>query len=137
MTGIIWAADHGANVINLSIVGSAPSSAMQQAVQYAVDRGVSVVIAAGNSGGSGNPVVYPAFDSTVIPGAMAVGATQENDTIAPFSSYGSYINLAAPGVGITSTWGASDDQYTTGSGTSYSTPYVAASWSDPSCRVSC
>jgi subtilisin family serine protease len=132
--GITWATDHGANVINLSLAGTADLSILHDAVQYAVDHGVTVVMAAGNCrvggtllcGPGDNPPMYPAAYSDTIPGAMAVGATASDDSIAPFSSYGSYVKLAAPGVDIASTWGEGNTDYEEGSGTSFASPYVAA-----------
>ena len=119
--GITWATDHGATVLNLSLGGTAPSSGLQAAIQYAVDHGVTVVMAAGNcalavSGScpAGNPTMYPAAYSSSISGAIAVGATDSTDAIASFSSHGTYVDLAAPGVGIVSTWGLADSQYARG-----------------------
>ena len=131
--GIKWATDHGANVINLSLGGTAPSSTLQQMLQYAVNHGVTVVMAAGNcaQGGSAcdnivNPPMYPASYTTSVAGTIAVGATDENDAIAPFSSFGNYVDLAAPGVDITSTYGTGDTTYASGAGTSFASPYVAS-----------
>jgi serine protease len=90
--GIIWATDHGANVINLSLGGSSPSRALEAAVQYAYDHGVTVVAAAGNDGSF--QVSYPAaYDNYVI----AVGATRYDETRAYYSNYGASLDLVAPG----------------------------------------
>ena len=131
--GIMWATDHGANVLNMSLGGTASSSALQTAIQYAVDHGVTVVMAAGNcavavtgSCPTGNPTMYPAAYSSSISGAIAVGATTSTDTVASFSSHGTYVDLAAPGVGIVSTWGSADTAYAQGDGTSFASPYAAA-----------
>ena len=70
--------------------------------------------------------MYPAFYSTVIPGAIAVGATTSTDGIGSFSSHGTYVNLAAPGVNIESTYGDSDTDFLALSGTSFASPYTAA-----------
>jgi type VII secretion-associated serine protease mycosin len=120
--GIIWAADHGARVINLSLGGPTPSAAMQQAMQYANSRGAVVVVAAGNYGTSGNPVMYPA----AYPEALSVGAVDQNLSHAPFSETGNYIDLSAPGVGILSTWNSNDSSYAWATGTSMATPFVSA-----------
>lgn len=89
--GIIYAVDRGAQVINLSLAGRTGSLALEEAVQYAADRGVLVVAAAGNSGG---PVEYPAaYDDFVI----AVGSTRYDNSLAPYSNFGSQIDLVAPG----------------------------------------
>jgi thermitase len=118
---MIYAADHGAQVINLSLGGAAPASVMEAAVNYAHSRGATVVAAAGNTGSIG--VLYPA----AYPNAIAVAATDANDNRASFSSYGAEVDLAAPGVNVYSTfWSAwSGNTYTTLSGTSMSTPHAA------------
>ena len=117
--GIIYAADHGANVINLSLGGSSDSSVLSDAVAYAQSQDVVVVAAAGNSKTEGNAVSYPA----AYPNVLAVGATDVNDEVAYFSNTGSYLKLAAPGVKIVSTYPGS---YAEESGTSMASPYVAA-----------
>jgi serine protease len=91
--GIRWAADHGAQVINLSLGSSAKSKVVENAVTHAYKKGVVVVAAAGNSG---KAVGYPA----AYPGAIAVSATDKNDTIAWFSSRGPEVAIGAPGVGV-------------------------------------
>jgi serine protease len=118
-TAIIYAADHGANVINLSLGGSSTSSVMSDAVGYAQSRDVVVVAAAGNSKTDGNAVSYPA----AYPNVLAVGATDANDAVGYFSNTGSYLKLAAPGVQIVSTYPGG---YAVESGTSMASPYVAA-----------
>ncbi|MFA5866608.1 MAG: S8 family peptidase [Actinomycetota bacterium] len=119
--GITWAADHGAKVINMSLGG--PSSypqTLQNAVNYAYARGVTIVAASGN-----NPtgeITYPAACSNVI----GVAATDSTDNRASFSNYGSFVDVAAPGVSIASTyWSAGANTYGTGSGTSMASPHVA------------
>ena len=90
--GIIWAADHGAQVISLSLGGNSPSTTLENAVAYAYNKGVTVIAAAGNEG-SGT-ISYPAaYDDYVI----AVGATQYDETRAPYSNYGLSLDLMAPG----------------------------------------
>lgn len=91
--GIRFAADHGAQVINLSLGGSTRSKILEHAVQHAIARGALVVAAAGNSGRS---VGYPA----AYPDTLAVSATDRNDKIAWFSSRGPEVGLAAPGVQV-------------------------------------
>src|SRR5438477_11514751 len=88
---IRWAADHGARVLNLSLGGGARSAAMAHAVAYARSRGCVVVCAAGNSGRRG--VSYPA----AYPGAIAVSAVGPKGRLAPYSSYGPEVRIAAPG----------------------------------------
>ncbi|MDN5344338.1 MAG: hypothetical protein PWQ18_449 [Clostridia bacterium] len=125
--GIHWAADHGAMVINLSLGTNYYSQTLDEAVQYALDRGVLVVAAAGNEEG---PVdkVYPAS----LPGVLAVAASKSNGGIASFSNYGPGIDLAAPGVDILSTYpmeldteDGNPDGYTELDGTSMAAPFVA------------
>lgn len=114
--GIYWAADHGAKVVNVSYNGVSGSSTVQSAAQYLRGMGGVVVVAAGNSGALEN---IAANDSL-----LTVAATDQNDARASFSSYGSYVDLAAPGVSVyTTTVGGG---YSNASGTSFSSPVVAA-----------
>lgn len=90
--GIRFAVDHGAQVINLSLGGSADSATLKDAVAYAYDHGVVVVAAAGNDGSE--VLSYPAaYDEYVI----AVGATQYDESLAPYSTHGPSLDLVAPG----------------------------------------
>lgn len=90
--GIRYAADNGAKVINLSLGGSSPSLTLEEAVAYAFGKGVTVIAAAGNDNSS--TLIYPAaYDAYVI----AVGATQYDETKAPYSSYGPSLDIVAPG----------------------------------------
>jgi thermitase len=125
---ITWAADNGANVINMSLVGDLDSPALKEAVDYAVGKNVIVVAGAGNCGDNNfgnnfctrqNQPLYPAAYSNVI----AVGATDKSDKRASFSNYGSYVDVAAPGVEILST--ARGGGYVKMSGTSMASPVVA------------
>lgn len=123
-SGITWAADNGAKVISMSLGGSSASSTLQTAINYAWSKGVVIVAAAGNNGNA-NPV-YPAYYSNCI----AVAATDQNDAKASWSSYGSWVDVAAPGVGILSTLPNHTNKigglnYGSLSGTSMATPYVA------------
>jgi len=115
--GIAWAADHGAEVINMSLGGSSSSSALEDAVNYAWSNGVIVVAAAGNSG-STSPS-YPAYYIN----CMAVAATDVNDVRPSWSNYGDWVDVAAPGVSIYST--LKNNGYGYKSGTSMASPYVA------------
>ena len=114
--GIVWAADNGAEVINLSLSGTSPSVTLQNALAYAWNKGVVIVAAAGNGGNSREN--YPAYYTQ----AIAVAATDQNDKKAWFSSYGSWVDLAAPGVSILSSY---KGNYSYLSGTSMSTPFVS------------
>jgi thermitase len=115
--GIVWAADNGAKVINLSLGGSSASSTLESAVDYAWSKGVIVVAAAGNSGSS-SPF-YPAYYNKVI----AVAATDQIDNLPSWSNYGNWVDIAAPGNGIYSTKKNGSYGYMTG--TSMATPFVS------------
>jgi thermitase len=116
-SGIIWAADNGAEVINMSLGGSSNSSTLEDAINYAWSKGVVVVAAAGNSGDS--TPMYPAYYTSCI----AVAATDANDARASWSNYGDWVDAAAPGVSVYST--LRDNGYGYKSGTSMASPHVA------------
>lgn len=88
---IRFAADKGAKVINMSLGGGGYSKVMASAVEYARKKGVTVVAAAGNAGRA--KVEYPA----AYPGVVAVSAVGPDGTLAPYSSYGKELDIAAPG----------------------------------------
>lgn len=121
--GLMWAADEGADVINLSVGGATPSPSLESALKYAYDKGVVIVAAAGNDT---NQVVYPAaYDQY----CLAVGATDYNDQRAAWSATGPEIDVAAPGeriLGAVPTWfyGANSLPYAFGWGTSAATALV-------------
>lgn len=114
---VTWAADNGARVINMSLGGPYHSNTLQNAMNYAWNRGAMLIAAAGNN--STSVIQYPAGYSTV----MAVAATDQGDNRASFSNYGSWISVAAPGVSILSTVGS--NLYSAWSGTSMASPVVA------------
>ena len=121
--GIRWAADHGAQVINLSLGGSRPAQVLQKAVEHALAKGAVVIAAAGNSGGS---VGYPAAHD----GVIAVSASDRNDKLASFSSRGAEVDIAAPGVDVvqqTICEGGKGkcERFPAYNGTSMATPHVA------------
>ncbi|MCA1846226.1 MAG: S8 family serine peptidase [Actinobacteria bacterium] len=128
--GIRWAADHGADIINLSLGGSSPSAAYRAAIDYAVNvRRVVVVASAGNDYQNGNPVEYPAAD----PDAIAVGAVTAGRIRASFSNTGSYVALTAPGTSIlgpcpmaAEICSGNATPYARLSGTSMAAPFVSA-----------
>lgn len=99
-TAIQYAADHGANIINMSLGSSQSSQAIQSAVNYALGKGVIVVVAMGNDGQNGNPTSYPA----AYQGVIAVGATNPQDQVTPWSDWGSWEAVSAPGYGIWATF---------------------------------
>jgi len=115
--GIRWAADNGARVINMSLGGEDDAMVEREAIAYAISRNVVVVAAMGNENSA--VLFYPA----AYPGVIAVGATDPVDHRAPFSNFGPHIDVAAPGVGIQSTYW--DDTYASLSGTSMASPHVA------------
>ncbi len=132
--GIIWAAQRGANVINLSLGTTSSDSAMRSAVAYAQSRNAVVVAAAGNDGCTfllGAPTSYPAaYD-----GVLGVGAITSDRRIANYSSCGSFVDVVAPGSSIVSTMIRNPDRglgctqgstFCALSGTSMATPYAAA-----------
>lgn len=90
-SGITWAVDHGAHVINMSLGGGSNSKALQAAVDYAWSRNVVVCAAAGNSGS--NSLLYPARYKNCI----AIGATRFDGKRAKYSQYGSGLDVVAPG----------------------------------------
>ncbi len=115
--GIVWAAEHDAKVISMSLGGSDYSNALADAVNYAYGKNVVIVAAAGNDGLPN--ISYPA----ALPNVIAVGATNSSDERASWSNYGSQLDVAAPGNAIFSTvW---DDSYVYMSGTSMAAPHVA------------
>lgn len=91
---IYFAADHGAQVINMSLGGTFDSVTLYDAVVYAYVHGVTVVCAAGNDYLNGNP---PSFPAAYHPYCVAVGATRFDQTRAYYSNTGDYIDLVAPG----------------------------------------
>jgi subtilisin family serine protease len=137
-TAIVWAVDHGAKIINLSLGGTRTSIVECHAIDYAVAHDVLLVASAGNSAQQGNPVVYPA--ALIGRRGLVVGAARANGARAPFSTTGSYVDVLAPGVNVlgalaggvlpgglfspvaTPGWTGA---YGLGSGTSYAAPEVA------------
>ncbi|HEY9899532.1 MAG TPA: S8 family serine peptidase [Pantanalinema sp.] len=131
-SGVVWAVDHGAHVINMSLGAYGGSKALEKAVAYALSRNVTVVAAMGNDradpdAGYGVSPSYPA----ALPGVIAVGATDGDDKSAYFSNAGRWISVSAPGDGILSTTptypvhGLVAQDYDQMSGTSMATPFVA------------
>jgi subtilisin family serine protease len=113
--GITWAADHGARVANISYVGASASSTVQNASSYFRSKGGVVFVCAGNTG---------AVDNTASTSLITVvSATDENDKLASFSTYGSFVDISAPGHNILTTARGGGYQYWWG--TSLATPIVA------------
>ena len=130
--GIVYAADNGAKVINMSLGGPQGARTLEDAVNYAYGRGVVLVAAAGNQNG---PVNYPA----AYPNVIAVAATACNNAKASYSNYGPEVDLAAPGGDdvdcdgdgraelVLSTWWTPvlGNTYARAKGTSASAPHVS------------
>lgn len=116
--GIIWAADHGARVVNLSLGGPGHSAVLLEAVRYALRKGAVVVAAAGNTGS--NDAEFPA----AYPEVLAVGATDHAGALTDFSTWGDWVDLSAPGFNIAST-GRDGNYYRGLAGTSFSAPIVS------------
>ncbi len=125
---IVWAADNGANVLNMSFGDTQQSQAEADALAYAAGRNVLPVCAAGNDGI--RAVLFPAAD----PNCVAVSATDWGDELASYSSYGPQVEVSAPGgdtedffIGtsmIVSTWRGFDTDYVSTAGTSMAAPHV-------------
>lgn len=120
-SGITWAVDHGADVINLSLGGTGSTATLANAVSYALENGVVVVAAAGNDGE--DPILattpnYPAAYS----GVISVGGDDETNTRYDWSNHGSWVQVDAPG--LTNSTGRSGG-YVGFEGTSAASPFVA------------
>lgn len=118
---IEWAVKQGADVINLSLGAESDSRVLRDAIQQAISQGVVVVAAAGNLN-----TAEPQFPASY-PDVIAVTAVDSTNHKADFANYGlQWVDLAAPGVGITSTIiGPQGSGYASWSGTSMSTPFVS------------
>ncbi|MEU5809924.1 type VII secretion-associated serine protease mycosin [Streptomyces sp. NPDC047718] len=121
--GIRWAADHGADVINLSLGDDSDSAhheaAEDEAVQYALAKGVVVVASAGNGGREGDHASYPA----AYPGVIAVTAVDRSGRKAAFSTRNWYASVSAPGVDVVIA--DPDRAYYEGWGTSAAAAFVS------------
>ena len=115
--GIVWAVDNNASVINISIEIKESTPELEEAVQYAWDNGALIVAAAGNR--CSQEPVYPAcYNSTI-----SVAAIKEDEKLAPLSNWGAWVDLAAPGYKIYSTFPG--DTYEYESGTSFAAAHVS------------
>lgn len=143
---LVYAVDHGARIVNLSLGGPSTSTTERRAIEYAVARRVLLVAAVGNSYALGNPVEYPAallqpVGSRGVGGiGLSVAASSPSGSRASFSSTGTHVSLAAPGENVFSALSSSSrpDRYPRvplpgslegiygyGSGTSFASPQVA------------
>lgn len=120
VAGIEWAISNNIDILNMSLGGSQGSKTLQSAIDNAYNEGMLLVAAAGNSGYDRKGTIgYPAKYDSVI----AVGAVDQQNNRASFSSVGRELELMAPGVNIHSTVsGGEHDSY---NGTSMATPHVA------------
>jgi len=114
-SAIIYAADNGAHIINLSLGSEEYSRTVHEAVKYAYDLGCTIVAAAGNNGGN---VMYPAALKEV----MAVGAVDINGNLKNYSAYGPELSLTAPGA-VVEKYNGYTPSYA--HGTSFAAPYVS------------
>jgi subtilisin family serine protease len=121
--GIRWAVDQGVRIISMSLGGPEDTQVIRDAVAYAHDRNVLIIAASGNGQAEGNQPNYPAAYPTV----LAVSATNSTDGVTGFSTTGSFVDIAAPGVGLWSTiWSPREgNTYGVENGTSASCPHVA------------
>ncbi|MGW7404470.1 type VII secretion-associated serine protease mycosin [Streptomyces sp. NPDC054833] len=121
--GIRWAADHGADVINLSLgddsASAHPEPSEDEAVQYALKKGAVVVASAGNGGEKGDHISYPA----AYPGVIASAAVDRYGTRASFSTRRWYATVSAPGVDVVIA--DPDHKYYEGWGTSAASAFVS------------
>jgi thermitase len=115
--GLVYAANNGIQVVNLSLGGPTGEAFLQAAVQYAWDRGAVIIAAAGNDNTS-----YPIVPASY-PNVIAVASTNPSDLKSNFSNYGSWVDMAAPGDNILSTYLGGSYAYL--SGTSMAAPHVA------------
>jgi len=128
--GIIWAVDHGADIINLSLGGSENDATLAQAIAYAHNKGVIIVASSGNtSDHNGSYYGFIAHEAVKYPAAypevISVGSVSFGGTLSNFSDiYGSGIDLVAYGEGIWLPWNQ-DNVYEELSGTSFAAPSVA------------
>ena len=117
-SSITYAADRGVKVINMSL-GGPGSATLQSAVDYAFNKGTFLACAAGNNNTSSTSSAYPGAYAN----CFAVASTTSTDARSSFSNYGAWVEAAAPGSSIYSTW--LNSGYNTISGTSMATPHVA------------
>jgi subtilisin len=139
IAGIDWVAANAGTieVANMSLGGSGYNQAEYDAIQGAVNKGVAFAVAAGNSNDDASKYSPAAFDNVLTVSALAdfdgepggLGSptcrTDQDDTLADFSNWGSAVDIAAPGVCISSTYPIEKGEYGTISGTSMASPHAA------------
>lgn len=114
--GIVWAVDHGARVISMSLGGPGPTETLAEAVAYAIDKGAVVVAAAGNDGTS--ELNYPAAFN----GVIGVAGTTRTGELYSWSNFGPWVQVAAPGCNVAA---YPNGEYVNFCGTSSAAPIVA------------
>lgn len=114
--GLNWAIENQMDVVNMSFGTSEDSPALRQAIKRASKAGITLVASAGNNGGA---LEYPA----AYPNVISVGALDKENQLASFSARGRGLDVAAPGVGIKSTW--LNGQYRVLDGTSMAAAHVS------------
>jgi len=119
-SGVKWAADQGARVINISFAGTTGSRAVHSAIKYAERRGAIVVASAGNY--SSVTPTYPA----AYRGVLAVASSESDDTAASYTDHGSWVRFAAPGCNDSTNVSASSPLFASFCGTSSAAPVVSA-----------
>ncbi|SIQ58784.1 S8 family peptidase [Micromonospora avicenniae] len=126
VAGIDWVTANAVKpaVANMSLGGSA-NSAIDTAVTNSINSGITYAVAAGNGDVFGNRQNACNYSPARVGPAITVGATQNNDSAASFSNYGTCVDILAPGVNITSAWYTSNTATNTISGTSMASPHVA------------
>lgn len=117
--GLGWCLEHRVDVVNLSLGTAEGHPLMERAIARLIDASILVVAAAGNSGPGPDTLEYPGACA----GVISVGAISPDGRVARFSSRGPSLSLAAPGVGILSTWPGGE--YRSLDGTSMAAPHVA------------
>lgn len=119
--GIKWAVDHNADIINMSLgikntEGGLPH---KEVINYALEKGVTIVAASGNDG------TLESYYPGALAGVIAVGAVDQMDTVTGFSTFGKHVSFVAPGTNIVSAF--PNNKYSLSSGTSQASPFVAGS----------
>ena len=119
ITGIVYAADNGADVINCSWGGPGYLESQKERIDYAISKGAIVVVAAGNSGSESvhTPGAYP--------NVLCVANTNSADKVNPSSTYGPWVDVSAPGTDILSCSITTPSTYVKATGTSMASPLVA------------
>ncbi|HAM62886.1 MAG TPA: hypothetical protein DCP62_04280 [Erysipelotrichaceae bacterium] len=118
--GVVWAVDHGADIINLSLGGDDPQSELEEAIEYANVHGVMVVAASGNDGYT-DRISYPARYE----GVISVGSSNQGNQVSSYSNRGPGLDIVAPGENILLYYRV-NQMFSWFSGTSFAAPTVAA-----------